>query len=246
MPSKTTQGVLAVLAKKGAGGTSYYDEVIADSPVSYWRLDESSGTTVNDDITTNDMTYFNTPTLGATKLVSGTTGTAVTFASGSSEYAQIDTNIGITDYPMTIEAWFSTSTTLTAMTIAGIYYRGGTNRKQYIGLNSSGYGSCVSQNVSDSGSAAGSTVLADGNPHHLVGVFNSDTSREIFVDGVSVGTNTDSASYSSLLNGTSIARRSDSSPSNYFNGTIDEVAIYDTALSSARIQAHYDARAVPE
>ena len=36
------------ITAQGAGGTSYSQEVLADSPLAYWRLGEASGTTAAD------------------------------------------------------------------------------------------------------------------------------------------------------------------------------------------------------
>jgi hypothetical protein len=43
--------------------TCYPDAVLADNPVSYWRLDETSGSTATDSKGANAGTYVNGPTL---------------------------------------------------------------------------------------------------------------------------------------------------------------------------------------
>ncbi|HEX5923488.1 MAG TPA: hypothetical protein VFY45_06625, partial [Baekduia sp.] len=53
----------------GFGGddeTSYATSVRSDTPLAYWRLGESSGTTAADDLTAHPATYTGSPTLGGT------------------------------------------------------------------------------------------------------------------------------------------------------------------------------------
>ena len=56
----------ATYTPQGGGGPSYSSSVLADSPLAYWRLGESSGSTAAD-ASGNGRTgsYLNTPTLGA-------------------------------------------------------------------------------------------------------------------------------------------------------------------------------------
>jgi hypothetical protein len=42
----------------------YGAEVLGDSPVSYWRLDETSGTIALDEMSANPGSYQGTPSLG--------------------------------------------------------------------------------------------------------------------------------------------------------------------------------------
>ena len=63
--SKTPRGLVVVslcalvAVGSGARAATYYDTVMADSPVSYWRLGEAAGATANDAAGGNNGTYVN-------------------------------------------------------------------------------------------------------------------------------------------------------------------------------------------
>ena len=89
-----------------------------------------------------------------------------------------------------------------------------------------------------SGSIVASTVtISNTNWHHIV-VTKSGTTSRIYIDGANV---TGTVSNRTLTNSTT-ALRIGSDGTNEFSGTIDEVAIYGSALSAATVSAHYAAR----
>ena len=81
----------------------------------------------------------------------------------------------------------------------------------------------------------------DNNWHHLVGVYNPSTSVQIYLDGVLVKEQLVSipASQYNGSNNLQIGARGDST--GFFNGSIDEVGIFNTALTDAEIQSIYNA-----
>jgi hypothetical protein len=99
---------------------------------------------------------------------------------------------------------------------------------------------------SDSGVIVSSTAsYNDGNWHHLAGVYTRSANLELYVDGVPEGTPGD-ISYAenkdiNLTQPLAIGCRVVHGRSNdlYFNGTIDDVRIYDRPLSAAEIMELY-------
>ena len=73
-------------------GISYYQETLVDSPVRYFRFDETNGTVVNSDIALLDSfataqgTLFNSPVLGVPPLFTNSTGTAIQFNHANTNY----------------------------------------------------------------------------------------------------------------------------------------------------------------
>ena len=96
-----------------AGASLYSTAVLDDSPVGYWRLGESAGTTVTDSATgggTQDGTYYGSPTLGEPGALpyDGDTSVRFTPGDGSNDYASVP------DVPMTasfsVEMWVKSAT----------------------------------------------------------------------------------------------------------------------------------------
>ena len=77
--------------------------------------------------------------------------------------------------------------------------------------------------------------------HHIVCVNDSTGTAKIFIDGsedtATTGTNTGSVLYNAAVN----LKIGGGFTSQYFNGSIDEVAIWDSALSSCDIKGIHDA-----
>jgi hypothetical protein len=71
--------------------------------------------------------------------------------------------------------------------------------------------------------------------HHVAAEFKSATSRELWVDGSSVGTGTTTSVTLPTLNALEIGRQIDSSPSNKYTGLIADVRIYNTAIGSSAV-----------
>lgn len=91
-----------------------------------------------------------------------------------------------------------------------------------------------------------SDISPDGNWHHLVGVCDESSSNVLFyVDGVLAGTSGNDlppgSGLRSRLTPLMIGQRPGpaAQPSEQFEGTIADVALYNYALSSAQVAAHY-------
>jgi len=80
----------------------------------------------------------------------------------------------------------------------------------------------------------------DGDYHHFVFVSGSATNHEVYVDGVSVGASSSDKTLPSPVTDIDIGRWSGSG-GQVFNGSIDEVRIYNRALTAGEIEAIYNA-----
>ena len=89
------------------GRRAYADEVIADSPVAYWKLDETSGTTANDAIGSNNGTYAGA-TLNQPPLINARR--SVSFSGSSSGITIADNDaLSFVSTAFTLECWVQTS-----------------------------------------------------------------------------------------------------------------------------------------
>ncbi len=234
-PSDPESGIASVLFP-GFGG--YADAVQGDSPVSYWRLGDTSGTTAVDAQGYQDGTYTGGYTLNQTGALSGDTDKAVLF-NGSSGYVSVGNPANLKLSTGTMEAWIKTSN-------AGSGYHD-------IVEKGSAYDLTMNNNVLGLWDWGGNTFrttgvnVADGTWHHVVATFQSGVSNgtKVYLDGSLVLTTTITVSNqnSPLWIGAcvrSINGGCDSGDET-FGGTIDDVAVYDSVLSQAQVQAHYDA-----
>jgi hypothetical protein len=211
-------------------GSPYADEVLADNPVSYWRLGEAAGTTADDELGVNAGTYVGTITLGATGALTGDSNTAVDFDPSDSVITVADSaSLDVGDV-FTLEAWVNRDGVVGSA--------GGIISKQFNGYAIEDIGSGTWR-FSHDGVGTLTTATSDipsTGWHHLVATKNGATIN-VYLDGVDVtGATTDST----IVDNASTLWIGRSGQGRWY-GKIDEVAIYDTALSGARVAAHYAA-----
>lgn len=225
---------------------SYSSEVLADSPIVYWRLGEASGTTTMVDSSGNghDETYSTGVTLGAPSLLTSTPTTAATFLAADtfSAWASWQNAASIT-----VEAWIKTS----ASGIRAILDRDTlttANRAWQFRLNAGKLEFVRVGNAAGSLSAVTATspgTVNNGAAHHVVATYDG-TSIRLYIDGALVTTTTASGGVrqptTSTKFGIGVSHAvGGSGVTAQFDGVIDEAAYYGTALSGARILAHYNA-----
>jgi len=201
--------------------------------VGYWRLGESSGTNANDEVSTNDGTYTGTPTLGATGALSGDTDTAVTFASASSQYVNIP-DVAAVDLGdvFSLEAWIN-------VTGSGARYIVSKSTGAYaLAIFSDG---TLGLRIGNGATLRITNAALSAGWHHVVGTKNGATTA-LYVDGAAPAT-TASANVTAVNNATALLIGGDFNAGEFFNGSIDEVAVYNVAISEATALAHYNAGA---
>jgi PKD repeat protein len=214
---------------------AYGAAVFALDPVLYWRLGESSGTAAADSGQEGTPgTYYNNVTQGVPGPIAGNT--AASFGSG----AVVSSNASFTN-PSTysIETWFKTTTHSGGKLIGFGNAQSGlsNNYDRHVYMQDDGtlvFGTYTGQlNTVTSPSA-----YNDGAWHQAVATQSSD-GMKLYVDGVLVGTNpqTSAQSYSGYWRIGGDNTWGSSSP--WFDGSLDEVAVYGGALSAATVGDHY-------
>jgi hypothetical protein len=248
-----TDNYLSVLAGMGAtagdvvnvdyikGGvgialSTYSAEILADLPAVYWRLGEASGSTAVDASgNSRDGTYDGSPTLGVSGLLVGDSDTAVTFAGGL-DAAFINYAPWMNTADITVEALASTSSSSTI----NLWDRDdGSNRVFQMRLNAG----LLEFFTIGGGSVAvtGSTAVNDGAPHHLAATYDG-ADMNVYVDGVLDGTTAAAGTIPQPTGGhLFLGRNNSSGPAQAWVGDVDEGAFYTSALSGARIAAHFAA-----
>jgi hypothetical protein len=166
---------------------------------------------------------------------------------GSSEYLELPVSKGLqSQSALTLEAWIKCNPKSTAGAI--IAKDDTTNRVFNLTVleSSSGSANKVIFNIYSGGSAQSVTstsVVADGNWHHIAGTFEPSTKQVIYVDGVAETTDTSSIPSSIDLStdeaNTPIRIGNFENDALYFEGLLDEVKLYNKALSASEILKNY-------
>lgn len=239
---------------------SYFDTVMADSPTGYWRLGETSGTTAFDSSGNGyDGTYVNGPTNGS-GLINDPNGSKI--FNGTNQYVTVPDNVALQpglNASWTVECWTDAVGNDNAPFVAK-RQNGGQFEQYSLGRSGdshfSGSGSRAAwlyaefaDSVPSSGVelavASSTTTFNPVGVKHVVGVVDfSANDAFIYINGVEVA----KASVVGQIDG-AYPNINNTDPltfmwnngSSYHNASLDEVAIYNYALSPSRILAHYNA-----
>jgi hypothetical protein len=202
--------------------TAYYSLTGYTQPpglVGYWKLDEGLGTTAYD-----SSDYNNHGIVYGASWTSGKVNSALSF-DGVDDYVDCGADASLMPTTaITLEAWFKASDVNTYATIVSTFYYEG----YFLRINPNGGiefapGICCSP----------PGTIQPGVWYHVVGTFDGTTSR-IYVNGELVG-----SQGSGYLAYTGQSLRIGNNPTTglWFNGIIDEVRIYNRALSQEEIVA---------
>ncbi len=196
----------------------------ADELRAYWPLDENSGTVVPNESTTADATINS----GAT-WVAGTINNALNF-NGVNQYVTGAVTVPLTD--TAVSMWFRTT-----QSGGGLYCATNANRTSYdrdIYLNGGNIHSRI-WNVEVISSTGKN--YADGEWHQVVHTFGGVAGgQKLYVDGVLVASGNKSASVFNTQTHVQIGYAI-SSPTKFFNGQLDDVRVWNRALTAAEAQA---------
>lgn len=211
----------------------YPAEVLADSPYIFWRMNETSGTTMSDSSGNGrDASYEGDVTLGA----SGVAGSGATFNGSNTRGLYMPTET--VDGTFSVEMWIKPTLDAHASLFTTWGVSGGPNfdmqRHQGRPHGDIGTGSAWLTTGADS-----ATPIEMNQWTHLVYVV-TPSGYTIYQNG----SNSASGSYSGtplLFNTSTPLTVGAHGTAIHFGGTIDEVAVYTTELSGARVAAHYAA-----
>jgi len=235
-----------ILAQSGAALfpplQRYAAAVAPDAPELWYRLNDTSGTTATDSATApHNGVYQGGVTLGASGITSTPEVSAAVTLNGSSSYIS-NAYKWTNPQTFTLEAWVKTTTTQgglilgfgsTATGAAGSY-----DRMIYMANTGQIY----------FGAGANKTIYSprdynDGN-WHLIDATLGAGGMALYIDGALVASNS-TVTEAQVYNGywrvgyDSLGGWLSHPTSNYLAATLDEVAVYPTALTPARVAAHY-------
>lgn len=223
-------------------GIPYYSGISA-----HWKMDETSGN-LTDSFSTNTQTAVNTPTYSTEGIFSGG---SYTFPSTTLFSGAHSTNLGSTgSTKITIECWMKfTAATATAQivfmnTASTAYTESSTSL--HISIRDSGTGTdLLAFGGTSSGNQARYTYTSkiDDEWHYVVCVYDNSAganARRIYVDGVSVASNSDVSASTTASGYIAIGGQSTATTS-FTTGKINEVVYWkNEAMTSTQITARYN------
>ncbi len=201
----------------------------------HWDMDEGSGSVINDKSGNNNHgTLANGP-----QWTKGKSGTALQF-DGKDDYVDCgdDASLNITD-EITLEAWFKP-----VYKSSGnfgfddwILVKGGAYRESFIFGPYSDHFLLAASNDGSAWDYWLSAPLVAGAWHHAIFTNKGGEGGKLYMDGLLVASN---SSYVALKSDVTanvfLGRRN----SNYYKGLIDEVRVYNRALSAEEVRYHYN------
>jgi hypothetical protein len=227
----------------------YGQIVLADHPIGYWRLDETGGTVAHDYLGTNNGTYTN--------VLLNQTGDNLIDTHKSARFGQLSSaNSFVGNIPIdfatagnatfTVEAWVNGGA---QSTDCGLITKGTGGGGEQFNLDCGSASHAFRFFVRD---ASGGVHLANGTlgPNstwrHLVGVCDEANGRVVlYINGISNASGTITAGSGLLSSANSVTLGSRQSAAAAYDaqfvGSMEEVAIYNYALTPVRILAHFNA-----
>lgn len=228
-----------------APADNYGKAVFGLDPTLYWRLGETGTATTAVDAGMNKSTgtYTGSTSIlvkGQAGALSGVSSTAVRWAptTGTTTARLAGTKQYVNPQIFSVEAWFKTTTAAGGKIVGFGDSNSGlsSSNDRHIYMSPNG---TLNFGVYNNGQTLISTsgTYNDGQWHHVVGEL-SGNGMAFYVDGVVVGTNPNTAAQN--YNGYwRVGNDSGWGGATTFTGTIDEVAVYGTALTQSQVNEHY-------
>jgi len=228
----------------GADGNdlTYRAAVLADSPVAYWRLDDTdTDTTARDETGHVDGTYVGGCQRGVAGALAGDTDPAAQF-DGSTCQITLGNNFNFAgNAPFSVELWVDVA----ASTAYEHYFTYETRTGPASGAPIDGYalfrdngptGVMVERAVDGSGLKTTPVTIAADRWSYLVLVYTG-TQQQLYVDGTLAETLDDARPLSAVSTVALIGAHSQGA---FLSGDLDEVAVYDAVLPPDRIALHHE------
>jgi len=247
-----TSGLPVVITIPTVATNSYEAAILAAKPEAWWRLDEPPGSTnLFDGLGRHDGVYTNAtgsgplPTLGVSGALVGDTNTAASFSSSGKGIGLIPFSAALNPTKWAIEAWVNTTLLDVSQAAVSLSY---TNRGWWAQSTSGWwYGASYSGGTFGNNSQANTAAaIVPGQWSYVVINYDSTSSYpwSLYVNGRTDGYSWNGPSVANWAQFIVGARGVDATTlaDAFFDGQVDEVAVYPRLLSGTEITAHYAAR----
>jgi hypothetical protein len=261
--SNATSGPPAVITIPSVASGSYEAAVLATTPEAWWRLDEPAGSTnMFDGMGRHPGTYTNAtgsgplPGLGVTGALVNDTNPAASFSSTDKGIGLVPFSPALNPSSFSVEAWVNTAVITGQSPVSSSYGTGPTGWwMQSIADSGTGwwFGDC-SAGYFGNNKVNGAYVNTNGSIlpgywSHIVIVHDgtsATTPNRVYVNGTTDGYVWGGAPLNTAgpfiigARGVSATTIADE----FFDGSVDEVAVYTRVLSAAEVTSHYTARGI--
>jgi len=231
---------------KSGYATDYCDS----DAVGCWYMEDS--TTESDESGSGyDLTVASGKTVSTSSTIpSGYSGTSREFQSANAEFLEgANPDLGGANQDLSAVAWIRLATDTTNSTMISKYQAYSNQRGWLIYIEDDGEGNptlagCLSSTATSGNvtcATSGETTLNTNTWYHIAMTYDDalgSANLKIYINGSNVGSaNTTAGFYNNSTNFRIGARggASTATPENFFDGLIDEVAVFDRALSSTEI-----------
>ena len=215
-----------------AAPVSYASTIQADGPVLFCRLGERSGTAIADQTGGPSGTYGNNPTLGAPSLLPTDAADAAVSFGGVNQFGRINGRAALRfGSAFTIEVWIKPD----ALPAPGAGHRGDQGRGLLAAVQraEAGVHGHAERTRRRLQAPAGAVVAGTG--YHVVATYDG-TRQRLYLNGSEVANVALSGAASSTT--TPVMIGAWDGASEFFKGTIDEVAVYNKVLSAVQVSGH--------
>lgn len=229
-----------------AGPPTYRDIILADGPLAYWRLGDTQGPTIVDELVQHPGTATSKGlTYGVPGLIAGDSAMSFNGINGSfdvpggwdftdkSPYTlEVWVKLGVptNDYPRILSKEVNASPRQGYLLLAGGPVDGGS---QFVG----------SERWRDNQNILAAFYhgpLSDTEWTHVVARFDG-TEGELFINAMLVQSGGGGSDAGIVATGTTLTIGAQSDHGSHFSGSLDELAVYGKVLSDAEIANHYKA-----
>ena len=227
-------------------GGPYFSAVQSDKPSEYWRLGEQSGLSTANDVEQLHPGTYATSAVSTPGALSGDTDTATTF-NGSNQYVSVGSDPGYFGGGMTIELWANPSA-------VGSYARfvdfgNGPGAENIVLCRQAMSNDLELAIFHDDGTATVVTApgaISLGTWQHFAATITPSGAVTLYKNGVQVGSGSGRLPETASRKYNYIGKSNWTTTGDaYYQGSMDDVALYPAALSATRILAHYQAGSSP-
>ncbi|MEM7391281.1 MAG: LamG-like jellyroll fold domain-containing protein, partial [Verrucomicrobiota bacterium] len=223
-------------------------------PVAHWKFDEGAGTTAAD-----CSSNSNTATLAGASgsWVTGRAGSAYQLGGSASRFEVSDSSVLRMTGPVTVSAWVNPFAASTFGLIAGIDQTGGSANDMYTLKTSGGdlprwdvvaaAGTGANISLDAPSTLAAYSGLATDGWVHVVGVFDPGIAARLYVNGVLVNEDTNDVptAVQSTATPFQIGHNASGSGANPLLAAVDDIQVYDSALSANDVTYLYNNPGLP-